>query len=83
MTGAPYHRRSATYRAGAAENLAADGWALGVHYARSADAAQTLCADIEKRGGRALPLQADLSDAGQLHGSSRSWLSFRTSLAAY
>ncbi|MEC7164135.1 MAG: SDR family NAD(P)-dependent oxidoreductase, partial [Pseudomonadota bacterium] len=30
---------------------------------RSADAAQTLCADIEKRGGRALPLQADLSEA--------------------
>ena len=47
-----------------AENLADDGWALGVHYARSADAAQTLCADIEKRGGRALPIQADLSDAG-------------------
>ena len=48
---------------GKTENLAADGWAVGVHYARSADAAQTLCADIEKRGGRALPLQADLSEA--------------------
>ena len=46
-----------------AENLAADGWAVGVHYARSADAAQTLCADIEKRGGRAVALQADLSEA--------------------
>ena len=46
-----------------AENLAADGWAVGVHYARSADAAQTLCTDIEKCGGRAMPLQADLSKA--------------------
>ncbi|MEC8177381.1 MAG: SDR family oxidoreductase [Pseudomonadota bacterium] len=46
-----------------AENLAADGWAVGVHYARSGDAAQTLCADIEKFGGRALPLQADLGEA--------------------
>ena len=46
-----------------AENLAADGWAVGVHYARSADAAQTLCADIEKRGGHAVALQADLSKA--------------------
>ena len=45
-----------------AENLAADGWAVGVHYARSADAAQTLCANIEKSGGRAMALQADLSD---------------------
>ena len=33
-----------------AENLAADGWAVGVHYARSGEAAKTLCADIEKRG---------------------------------
>ncbi len=46
-----------------AENLAADGWAVGVHYARSGEAAKTLCADIEKRGGRALPLQGDLNTA--------------------
>ena len=47
----------AAHRIGRAltENLAADGWAVGVHYARSADAAQTLCADIEKRGGGPCP----------------------------
>ncbi|CAI8428834.1 MAG: 3-oxoacyl-[acyl-carrier-protein] reductase FabG [Rhodobiaceae bacterium UBA7378] len=45
-----------------AENLAADGWAVGVHYAQSGEAAHKLCADIENRGGRALPVQADLAD---------------------
>lgn len=48
-----------------ARDLAAHGWAVAVHYARSADAADETVADIRKAGGTAVALQADLSDENQ------------------
>jgi NAD(P)-dependent dehydrogenase (short-subunit alcohol dehydrogenase family) len=42
-------------------DLAAHGWAVAVHYARSADAANEAVNDIRKTGGTAVALQADLS----------------------
>ncbi len=48
------------------EGLAADGWAVAIHYGSSADAAAALAADIEAQGGKAVALQADLTDAGAL-----------------
>ncbi len=41
--------------------LAEDGWAIGVHYATSAEAAEALAGTIRDRGGRAVALKADLS----------------------
>jgi NAD(P)-dependent dehydrogenase (short-subunit alcohol dehydrogenase family) len=40
--------------------LAEAGWAVGIHYNASADAAQALVAEIRARGGNAAALQADL-----------------------
>lgn len=37
------------------------GWHVGVNYHRSADAAHALVQDIERAGGRAMALQADVS----------------------
>ena len=48
------------------EGLAADGWAVAIHYGGSAEAARTLAAEIGARGGRAVALQADLTDAAPL-----------------
>ena len=42
--------------------LADDGWAVAVHYHASAEAAAELVAEIERNGGRAIALQADLGD---------------------
>jgi NAD(P)-dependent dehydrogenase (short-subunit alcohol dehydrogenase family) len=42
--------------------LAAQGWAVGINFARDADAARSLTAEIEATGGRALALQADVAD---------------------
>ncbi len=42
--------------------LAADGWAIGVGYNRSEDAANAVVAQIESDGGRALALGGDVVD---------------------
>jgi NAD(P)-dependent dehydrogenase (short-subunit alcohol dehydrogenase family) len=44
-----------------AEGLAADGWAVALHYRSSAREAEDLAGAIEKAGGRAAPVQADLA----------------------
>jgi NAD(P)-dependent dehydrogenase (short-subunit alcohol dehydrogenase family) len=43
-----------------ARGLAADGWAVAVHYRGSAAAADALVGEIAKAGGRAVALDADL-----------------------
>jgi NAD(P)-dependent dehydrogenase (short-subunit alcohol dehydrogenase family) len=43
--------------------MAADGWAVIVHYNRSADDARSLLREITDAGGRAAGVQADLSAA--------------------
>jgi 3-oxoacyl-[acyl-carrier protein] reductase len=47
-----------------ATRLAAEGFAVVVNYAGSAAAAEEVVARIEEAGGRAVPVQADVSDAG-------------------
>src|SRR5947209_8506390 len=44
-----------------AEDLAAHGWAVAVHYHRSRDDAATLADAIGKRGGRAAVVPGDLA----------------------
>ena len=46
-----------------AEALATDGWAIAAHYAGSKSEAEALIAEITDKGGKAVALQADLSDA--------------------
>jgi 3-oxoacyl-[acyl-carrier protein] reductase len=46
-----------------AERLAKDGFTVVVNYSGSADAAENLSSKIEKVGGKALTVQADVSDA--------------------
>jgi NAD(P)-dependent dehydrogenase (short-subunit alcohol dehydrogenase family) len=46
-------------------DLARAGWAVAVHYNSSAQAAEEVAADIEAGGGRAVALQAELSDEAQ------------------
>jgi 3-oxoacyl-[acyl-carrier protein] reductase len=46
-----------------ARRLARDGFAVAINYAGSTEAAETLAAEITKAGGRAQPIQADVSDA--------------------
>ena len=46
-----------------AERLAADGFTVVVNYAGNAAEAEALVARIEAAGGRAIPAQADVSDA--------------------
>ena len=41
--------------------LAADGWSIGVHYNRSREEADSTVAGIERAGGRAASLRADLA----------------------
>ncbi len=43
--------------------LAKEGFDVAVHYNSNADAAARVCAEIEAGGGRAVALQADVSDA--------------------
>lgn len=45
--------------------LAADGFAVVVNYSRSVDDAERVVGQIEADGGRAVAIQADVSDAGQ------------------
>ena len=46
-----------------ARGLASDGFSIGVNYARSADAAESVVSDIVDAGGTAIAVQADVSDA--------------------
>ena len=52
--------------AGIALRLAADGASVVVNYARSADAAKALVARIEGAGGKAYPVQADISKPAEI-----------------
>jgi 3-oxoacyl-[acyl-carrier protein] reductase len=45
-----------------AKGLAADGWPVGVNYNGSADAAAAVVAQIERDGGRAVAIQADVAE---------------------
>jgi 3-oxoacyl-[acyl-carrier protein] reductase len=45
-----------------ARAIATDGWAVGVNYASSKDAADAVVAEIESAGGRALALGGDVCD---------------------
>ncbi|MBZ0216046.1 MAG: SDR family oxidoreductase [Fimbriimonadaceae bacterium] len=45
-----------------AMDLAANGWAVAVHYHESENAATATCAEIVESGGRAIPVHADLND---------------------
>ena len=49
-----------------ARGLAADGWAVAVHYGTSEEAARDTVAAIEAAGGRAAAIQADLADASDV-----------------
>ncbi len=49
-------------------DLAAQGWAVAVHYHTSADAAEGVVGEIEAAGGRAVALAADLTDEEQTGG---------------
>ena len=48
-----------------AQRLAREGAAVGVNYRERVREAEALCAEIRAGGGRALPIQADVSDARQ------------------
>lgn len=48
-----------------ASGLAADGWAVAIHYHRSRDGAESLADDINGKGGRAVAVAADLTDESQ------------------
>src|SRR5512133_256517 len=50
--------------AASARALAADGWTVAVNYREDAKGAQAVVEEIERSGGAALELQADVSDAG-------------------
>jgi len=48
------------------EALAEEGWAVAVHHRESGDAAEGIVAGIERGGGRAVALRADLADEAQV-----------------
>ena len=47
-------------------SLAADGWLVGLHYHRSAQAAQDLAEEITRAGGQAFPIDADLASEDEV-----------------
>jgi 3-oxoacyl-[acyl-carrier protein] reductase len=47
-----------------ARGLARDGWPVGVNYRADRDGAQAVVADIERDGGQAIALPADVADPG-------------------
>jgi len=66
MADLPYRSAlvtGAAHRIGAAiaTDLAADGWAVAIHYNNSADDAAKLAQDIIAEGGKAVALQGDLA----------------------
>lgn len=46
------------------ERLAADGWAVAVHYNGSADGAEAAADAVRSQGGKAATVRADLADSG-------------------
>ena len=48
--------------AAVAKGLAADGWPVGVNYRSDSEGAERVVGEIEKDGGRALAVQADVAD---------------------
>ena len=51
--------------AAAARLFAQKGWAVGINYCTSAQAAQTLAEEIRQNGGKAAVIQGDVSDSAQ------------------
>jgi len=51
--------------AAAARLFAQKGWAVGINYCASAQAAQTLAEEIRQNGGKAAVIQGDVSDSAQ------------------
>jgi 3-oxoacyl-[acyl-carrier protein] reductase len=49
-----------------AEALAAEGWPVAVNYSSDADGARSVAERIEARGGRAVPIQADVAHADEI-----------------
>ena len=49
-----------------AEALAHDGWAVAVHHRESGEAARDVVAGIERAGGRAVALRADLAEEAEV-----------------
>jgi 3-oxoacyl-[acyl-carrier protein] reductase len=52
---------------GIAERLAHEGAAVVINYAKSADKAKEVVAGIESKGGKALAVQADVSQVADIH----------------
>lgn len=63
--------------AAVAERLAADGFAVVINYSANAKPAETLAREIERKGGRALALKADVADPNAVRGM------FDTAAAAF
>src|SRR5262245_17338583 len=64
-------------------DLTKRGWRIGVHYRTSSAEANTLVAEIERAGSKAVALQADLTSEDELRGLVRScaeWLGVPTCL---
>jgi NAD(P)-dependent dehydrogenase (short-subunit alcohol dehydrogenase family) len=57
----PRHRRQPRHRAAAESLAAATGWAVAVNYTRDQAAADAVVAAIERGGGRALAVHADVA----------------------
>lgn len=51
-----------------ARELGKNGYAVGVNYLHSRENALKVCEEINSRGGKAIPLKADVGDCGQLQG---------------
>lgn len=47
------------------QQFARAGWEVWCHYQHSAQAAQALCDELQRQGGQAHPVQADLADEAQ------------------
>lgn len=47
-----------------ARALARDGWPVGINYRADSEGAEAVASEIERDGGRALALQADVADPG-------------------